>query len=180
MDRMPAKSLFQLRTARDVDAAALAALSERTFRETFSADNAAEDIELYVRETFAAEKQHEEILDPSCRIVIAWHEGEAIGFHHLLAGPPEPSVTGPAPIELLRLYVCSKWHGQGVAPALMEHAISSSRAEGFLTLWLGVWERNLRARAFYRKWSFEEVGEHVFMLGRDRQRDLIFTRSLGP
>jgi GNAT superfamily N-acetyltransferase len=177
---MPSKGFVQLRTGRDVDAAALAVLSERTFRETFSADNAAEDVEQYVRETFGPEKQRDELRDPSRRIVIAWSADEAIGFYHLLAGVPEPSVTGPAPIELLRLYVCSRWHGQGVAAALLEHALSSSRAEGFLTMWLGVWERNLRARAFYRKWSFEEVGEHVFMLGRDRQRDLVLARGLRP
>ena len=108
---MSSKGLFQLRIGRDVDAAALAALSERTFRETFSADNAGEDVEQYVRETFGTEKQRDELLYPSRRIVIAWSDAEAVGFYHLLAGVPEPSITGPAPIELLRLYVCSRWHG---------------------------------------------------------------------
>jgi len=45
-------------------------------------------------------------------------------------------------------------------------------------LWLGVWERNARAIAFYRKQGFEVVGEQEFMLGADRQRDLVMARRL--
>jgi len=44
-------------------------------------------------------------------------------------------------------------------------------------VWLGVWEHNPRAIAFYRKWGFEAVGEHVFVVGTDPQRDLVMTRS---
>lgn len=32
-------------------------------------------------------------------------------------------------------------------------------------MWLGVWEHNSRARAFYRKWEFREVGQQIFQLG---------------
>ena len=39
-------------------------------------------------------------------------------------------------------------------------------------------EHNLRARAFYRKAGFTEVGEHSFMLGEDRQRDIIMVRPV--
>jgi ribosomal protein S18 acetylase RimI-like enzyme len=45
-------------------------------------------------------------------------------------------------------------------------------------LWLGVWERNPKAIAFYRKHGFRVVGEHSFMLGRDQQRDLILAAQL--
>ena len=48
------------------------------------------------------------------------------------------------------------------------------------TLWLGVWERNPRAIAFYRKRGFIEVGAHVFRLGDDAQTDLIMQRDLMP
>jgi len=44
--------------------------------------------------------------------------------------------------------------------------------------WLGVWERNPKAIAFYRKFAFQEVGEHVFQLGNDAQRDLVMVRTL--
>jgi ribosomal protein S18 acetylase RimI-like enzyme len=44
--------------------------------------------------------------------------------------------------------------------------------------WLGVWERNPRAISFYRKFGFAEVGEHVFSLGNDPQRDIVMARKI--
>ena len=90
---------------------------------------------------------------------------------------PEP-VRGPAPLELKRLYVVRAWHGRGVAHALMEAAIAAARARGAQTLWLGVWEHNPRAFAFYSKYGFTRVGEHVFQLGSDSQTDWVLERAI--
>jgi len=60
----------------------------------------------------------------------------------------------------------------------MEECLEAGRREGFATMWLGVWERNFRAQAFYRKYSFAVVGAHVFTLGTDEQTDLIMTRAI--
>ncbi len=48
---------------------------------------------------------------------------------------------------------------------------------GYQTVWLGVWEHNLRALDFYRRWGFETVGSHTFLLGSDAQTDLVMVRS---
>jgi RimJ/RimL family protein N-acetyltransferase len=36
---------------------------------------------------------------------------------------------------------------------------------------LGVWERNARAQAFYRKHGFNRVGRQTFVVGSDPQTD---------
>jgi ribosomal protein S18 acetylase RimI-like enzyme len=91
------------------------------------------------------------------------------------------TVEGPAPLELKRLYVARAWHGRGVAQALMDAALDAARARGARTLWLGVWERNPRAVAFYGKYGFTRVGEHTFLLGADPQTDWVLARPLeGP
>jgi ribosomal protein S18 acetylase RimI-like enzyme len=51
-----------------------------------------------------------------------------------------------------------------------------ARAEG-ATLWLGVWEENPRAIAFYAKWSFVVVGQKTFLVGDDPQTDHVMQRS---
>ena len=81
-------------------------------------------------------------------------------------------------MELKRLYVARAWHGQGVAQALMDAALDTARARGAQTLWLGVWERNPRAVAFYAKYGFVRVGEHTFVLGGDAQTDWLFARPV--
>jgi ribosomal protein S18 acetylase RimI-like enzyme len=81
-------------------------------------------------------------------------------------------------MELKRLYVIRSWHGKGVAQALMHAAFDVARARGAKTLWLGVWERNERAVAFYGKHGFTRVGEHTFVLGSDPQTDWLLARPL--
>ncbi len=135
-------------------------------------------MDLYLSRTFGTDKQLEEVQDPDRRIAIAWIGTTAVGFYHLFLGPADPAVKGTKPIELLRLYVDSRWHGKGVGAALMEECLEAGRREGFATMWLGVWERNFRAQAFYRKYSFAVVGAHVFTLGTDEQTDLIMTRAI--
>jgi ribosomal protein S18 acetylase RimI-like enzyme len=53
----------------------------------------------------------------------------------------------------------------------MAEAKQRARRRGATTLWLGVWERNARAQAFYRKHGFGKVGSQVFVVGSDPQTD---------
>lgn len=170
---------YHIRHAVPADAPALAALGERTFRDTFAADNTPENIAMHLAATYSAARQASELADPRRRTLVAVTDaGELIGFAQLLAGDVPPSVTGPAPIEVLRLYVDSGYHGRGVAHALMAALLEAAADHGARTIWLGVWERNPRAIAFYRKWGFEDVGSHDFLLGSDRQTDRVMMRAV--
>ena len=170
--------MLEIRRALKTEAKILADLGRATFIETFGNHNRQEDMAQYVADTFGEAKQEKEIEDPSRCIEIAWMGTQAVGFMHLFQSVPDPSIRGPKPIELLRLYVDSRWHGKGVGPALLEKAIQIASTDGFQTLWLGVWERNFQAQAFYRKYRFEKVGQHVFRLGSDDQIDFIMARPI--
>jgi ribosomal protein S18 acetylase RimI-like enzyme len=82
------------------------------------------------------------------------------------------------PLELWRFYVDQVHHGRGVAQQLMAAVIDAARARGAGTLWLGVWEHNAKAQAFYRKFDFVVVGAHTFVLGSDVQTDRVMARSV--
>jgi ribosomal protein S18 acetylase RimI-like enzyme len=45
-------------------------------------------------------------------------------------------------------------------------------------IWLGVWEHNEHAISFYKKFGFEQFGDHIFMLGNDAQTDLLLKKNL--
>ena len=47
-------------------------------------------------------------------------------------------------------------------------------------IWLGVWERNLRAIGFYEKAGFVDVGSTVYMVGPDRQVDRVLVTGVSP
>jgi diamine N-acetyltransferase len=160
------------------DAGLLAELGARTFRDTFAADNTPEDMASYLASAFNPEQQADELTDPHCFFQIAETKGVAVGYAMLRSGNVLDEVTGDKPIELVRLYVSRESLGSGVGAALMQACLGEAKQRGYKTLWLGVWEHNHRAQAFYRKWNFRDVGTHVFQLGDDAQTDLLMQRSV--
>jgi len=175
---MSEKPEVKIRRADAEDAGLLADLGARTFSETFAADNTPEDMNAYVAESFNLARQTDELADPASTFFIAEVGGNAAGYAKLHAGEPAEGVGGAKPVELVRLYVSRKWLGRGVGEALMRACVDEARRAGHETIWLGVWERNGRAQAFYRKWDFRAVGEHVFQLGSDPQRDVLMERAV--
>ena len=174
----------RIREATLADATRLSELAATTFREAFEGENAPDDIARYLAETFTPEMQAAEIADPAGCVLLAEHrttssDPELIGYAHLLAGPAPAAVHGAAPMELKRLYVARAWHGRGVAQTLMESVLEVAGEREARTIWLGVWERNPRAAAFYAKYHFTRVGEHEFVLGTDVQRDWLMARPVG-
>lgn len=160
------------------DAALLSDLGARTFSETFAADNTPEDLAAYMATSFNVAQQTAELEDPASTFLIAEVDGHAAGYARLHAGEPAKGVAGANPVELVRLYVSRDWLGRGLGEQLMRACIDEARQAGHETIWLGVWERNARAQAFYRKWNFRTVGEHIFPLGSDLQRDIVMERPL--
>jgi len=160
------------------DAGLLSELGTRTFSETFAVDNTPENMSAYLADSFNLRQQTAELSDPDSCFRIAELDGVAVGYSMLRSGDPPEGVTGDRPIEIVRLYVSRESIGTGVGAVLMEDCINESARLGFQTLWLGVWEHNYRAQAFYRKWNFLEVGTHIFHLGDDAQRDLIMQRTV--
>ena len=160
------------------DTELLAELGARTFAETFAVDNTPENMAAYLAAAFAPRQLAADLVDPRCVFLIAEINGTAVGYAMLRKGPVPEQVTGERPIELVRLYVSHESLGSGVGAALMQACIDEAKRGGQQTLWLGVWERNIRAQAFYRKWSFREVGTHPFQLGDDPQTDILMQRSI--
>lgn len=166
-------TMITLRRATVADAARLAVLAERTFRDTFTGENSPQDMETHCAENFSTEIQMSELADPQ-RITLLAEAGEtAAGFAQLVLGSAPECLSCARPAELNRLYLLGAWHGRGVAQELMAAVLSAAAQANCDHVWLGVWERNPKAITFYRKFGFEVIGEHRFVLGRDPQRDLL-------
>ena len=157
------------------DAEALATFAAAAFVDTFGADNRPADMAAYVGDAFGPARQRAELEDPACTVLIASRGAEMVGYAMLREGAAPAGVGGDA-IEIARLYAGRRWIGAGVGAALMQHCLGEAAARGRRHLWLGVWERNARAIAFYSRWGFADVGSQPFQLGGDRQTDRIMAR----
>jgi ribosomal protein S18 acetylase RimI-like enzyme len=152
------------------DAAALAELGARTFHDAFDTHNQIENVDAYVARTYGERQQREEIASPDGATVVAEEEGRLIAFAQLRRVDDA--------VELARFYVDQRWHGRGVAQSLMAAVYDAARELGSHRLWLGVWEHNARAIAFYAKYGFRGTGSHPFLLGSDLQTDRIMEIGL--
>ena len=168
-----------IRAATPADAVGLAEFGARTFFETFAADNTPEDMARHLASAWSPALQDAELRDPLLDTLLAVDpRGALAGFAQLRADCGPACVRTSRPAELKRFYVDQPFHGRGLAQALMEEVERRARARGADELWLGVWERNERAQAFYRKCGFEKVGTQVFVVGSDPQTDLVMLRRL--
>lgn len=167
-----------LRRAALGDAPSLSVLAERTFRDAFGARNSPENMDVHCGRHFSPDIQAREIADKGIVTMLALEDRQLVGFTQMTLDKPQPHVAGERPAELNRIYVVAQQQGKGVAQALMQQAMADARAAGADVLWLGVWEHNPKAMAFYRKFGFEIVGSHPFMLGHERQRDLVMSIRL--
>jgi GNAT superfamily N-acetyltransferase len=167
-----------IRVATAADAAVVSALARRTFHDTFAPTNDPADLALYLAGAYSVDIQTRELNDRDITTLLVEEGGAAIAYAMVRGDHVPDCVVGPEPIELWRFYVDRGWHGRGVAAALMERVKTAARERGAKTLWLGVWERNDRARAFYAKCGFADAGEHIFLFGTDPQTDRVMVTSL--
>lgn len=175
---MLSKAVPTLRPAKLEDATLLADFAGRAFSDAFGAQNNPEDLALYLATAFTAQKMSEELTDKQAIFFLAEIDNTLAGYAKLQLGTPPSCIRNPKAIELARLYAGQPWIGCGVGAALMKHCIAYAHSLGQQTLWLGVWEKNLRAQNFYRKWNFEAVGQHIFWVGNDPQTDFIMERTV--
>jgi ribosomal protein S18 acetylase RimI-like enzyme len=175
MRKTPSPSI---RLATLADAEMLSLLAARTFYDAFVETNTRENLKAYMDVAFSIETVASELADPQATFLIAEVEPSPAGYAKLFqAAPPECAQHRPA-LEIVRLYVEQRFHGGGVAHALMQACLDHAGQAGANGVFLGVWEHNPRAQAFYRKWGFEIIGSHIFQMGHDPQTDYWMERKL--
>lgn len=167
-----------VRVATIADAERLADIGAATFHDTFGPDNTPADMALYVVGEFGADLQRAELADARNTVFFAERAGQTVGYAMLRRSAAPPEVVGFDPVEVARLYAVRQCIGMGIGATLMQRCLDESERRGHDAIWLGVWEHNARAIAFYRRWGFEDVGGHTFTLGRDRQIDRVMMRRV--
>jgi GNAT superfamily N-acetyltransferase len=167
-----------IRQASPDNAALVASMGARTFVDSFGGSNRPEDIDDYVAEHFSPAQVAVELQDPAATFLLLFEDEAAIGYAKVVAGETPPTIRGPDPVELARIYLERDAIGKGHGAKLLQAYLDAAERGGFKTIWLGVWEYNDRAIRSYERWGFRRMGELTFVLGSQRQTDFVMERPV--
>ena len=166
-----------IRRATVEDAPLLSELAARTFTETFGHLYPPQDLQAFLADAYAVDKQRIILAHPDYAVWLLEDDGVAVG--HAAAGPcglPHPQVA-PGDGELKRLYVLKSHQNDGWGARLFDTALAWLQGDGPRTLWIGVWSENFGAQRFYARYGFERVGEYEFPVGQIRDLEFILRRA---
>jgi diamine N-acetyltransferase len=175
----PTAGDLRIRRGTPADAALLAEFAARTFVDTFGADNTPDDLRLHLESAYGPAQQGRELADPEAVALLAFVDDTLVAFAQVRGGEVPPCVRVAPVVEVQRFYVDRPAHGTGVAQALMAAVREAACGLGAHHLWLGVWERNARGKAFYAKAGFVDVGSKDYIVGTDVQTDRVLVAPLG-
>ena len=169
--------LIRTATAADIDT--LSALGARTFRQTYSTISDPGEVDDYANEHFTRPKIEGWLATPASVTLLASVDGEPVGYAHVRRAKVPACVADREAVELSRLYLLASAQGRGVGAALMGRALEAVVQLGGRTVWLGVYDRNERALAFYDAWGFAQAGTHEFVFGGQVYADPVLARAIG-
>lgn len=151
----------------------LRAISIQTFTETFAKLNTEENMQKYLNENLSCEKLTKELKNPNSEFYFITCNDKPIGYLKVNFGNSQTEQQTEASLEIERIYVLKAYYGKHIGENLLYKAIEIAKQKYYTYLWLGVWEKNVKAIAFYQKHGFEVFDKHVFKLGDDIQNDLL-------
>lgn len=156
----------------------LQAISRSTFEETYAWYNTPKNMNYYLNVNFGQQQLRAELCSPDCHFYLLRVDGSVVGYIKLNTGTAQTDNALPNAVEVERIYVLSTHKGMGLGRMLMEQAFQFAREKSIDTVWLGVWENNALAKAFYESYGFEVFGEHYFLLGDDKQLDYLMKKRV--
>lgn len=149
-----------------------------TFAETFSETNTVENMQKYLEESFAIEKLEKELNDKNSEFYFAKENDQVVGYLKVNFEGSQTEKQHENATEIERIYVLNAYHGKKVGQLLYEKALALAQERKSYYIWLGVWEENPRAIRFYEKNGFVAFDKHIFVLGEDKQTDIMMKKDL--
>lgn len=169
---------LHIKVACSNDASVLSRLGKKTFQETYGKANTEKNMAIYLKAAFSKKSIIEQLEDDKNFFLIASIRNKPVGYAKLTENnKPFHDKTVNA-VELERIYVKKEFQGSGIGKTLLDKCLAFAQLRQYPVMWLGVWEKNLKALKFYQQLGFVIFGSHVFELGNDLQNDYLMKKDL--
>jgi ribosomal protein S18 acetylase RimI-like enzyme len=170
--------LIQIKKVALSDLETLRDISRQTFFETFASENTAEDMQAYLDKNLNLPQLTIELTNSNSEFYFAILNNDIIGYLKINRGDAQTELKNSQALEIERIYVSKQFQGKDIGKTLYNTALQRAIEIHAPYIWLGVWEKNLKAIHFYKKNGFVEFDKHVFKLGADEQTDILMKVDL--
>lgn len=160
------------------DLQTLQEISKETFYDAFKDQNSTENMKAYLESAFSLNQLKKELTNISSQFFFVIFHNEIVGYLKLNTGDAQSEKMGDESLEIERIYLKGKVQKNGLGKLLINKAIDIAIESNKKKIWLGVWEKNENAIAFYQKMGFVQTGTHSFYMGDEEQLDFIMTKAL--
>ncbi|MFA9458114.1 GNAT family N-acetyltransferase [Halalkalibacter sp. AB-rgal2] len=153
-------------------------VSYETFNETFKHQNSPENMDAYLKKAFNLQQLEKELTTPSSQFYFIYYHNRLAGYLKLNMNDAQSERLGDDALEIERIYLKNKYQKLGLGKHLLDKALQIATEYNQKKIWLGVWEKNSKAIAFYKRMGFVQTGAHAFYMGEEEQTDFIMTKML--
>jgi diamine N-acetyltransferase len=160
------------------DSRKLQEISYETFNETFKHQNSPENMNAYLERAFNLEQVEKELSNSSSQFFFVYFNHEVAGYLKVNTNEAQSEEMGEESLEIERIYIKNKFQKHGLGKCLFNKALEITMEHNKQKIWLGVWEKNENAIAFYKKMGFVQTGAHSFYMGDEEQIDFIMSKTL--
>ena len=151
---------------------------KETYFDTFQKMNSRETMAKYLEEAFEKTKIINEIENPDSHFYIVSIKNETAAYLKINYAPAQTDINDPDSLEIERIYVRKFFKGRGIGKELINFSIDKAKETNCSYTWLGVWEKNEAAIAFYKKRGFSVFATHKFKMGDELQSDLLLKKII--
>lgn len=156
----------------------LAGIARQSFHDTYSWGNPKQDMENYMDKYFSEEQLLKEFSNPHSAFYFLTEKGQIQGYLKVNIKDAQTDQILENALEIERIYILKAAQSKGFGKELLAFSIHLAKAKNKQFVWLGVWEHNPKAIAFYQKNGFEVMGTHDFHFGGVAQTDYVMKLKL--
>ncbi|SHN62029.1 Ribosomal protein S18 acetylase RimI [Paenibacillus sp. ov031] len=168
----------EIRACSPEDLLKLQEISIETFNDTFKDQNSPDNMRAYLERAFNAKQLEDELSNSCSDIFFVYYNEELAGYLKVNREGAQSEQMSDASLEIERIYIRKKFQKHGLGKYLLNKAMETALEHKKKEVWLGVWEKNDNAIAFYKKRGFVQTGSHSFYMGDEEQIDFIMVKTL--
>lgn len=160
------------------DLPALIEISHDTYKDSFISLSGEEIMSDYLKTAFNAKTLESELANFDSEFYFLFYNNNLAGYFKINQYTAQTDIFDSKALEIQRLYIKKEYQKLGLGRYLMDNIINIALKNDKLYIWLGVWEKNESAIAFYEKNGFYKFSTHLFYMGDDAQTDYIMKKLL--